>query len=277
MATKALVVFLAFLVGSLAVPAPDQSVLFEHVDINARIVGGSPAAQGSVPYMVALTQGTVVRSLVCGGSILTPRTVLTAAHCIAAVFSWGSLSSSLRGVVGTNSFGSGGTQYAFARNVTHANYVSQTIKNDIGLLITTTDIEYSEVVQPIKQAFDFAPAGVVSRAAGWGRIAAGGAISQNLLELHPETIDGDVCVTQVATIGPSLGFRPPPVEPHIEICTFHSAGRGMCNGDSGSALVRVDRGEQIGIVSWGIPCARGAPDMFVRVSAYESWLEQNTV
>lgn len=148
----------------------DRSILFEHVDLNARIVGGTPAAQGSVPYMVALTQGALFRSLLCGGSVLSERTILTAAHCIAAVFNWGSLSTSLRGIVGTNTFGSGGVLHEIERNVTHEHYVSATIKNDIGLLITRVPIVYNNVVQPVTQSFLFAPGGVLSRAAGWGRI-----------------------------------------------------------------------------------------------------------
>lgn len=48
-------------------------------------------------------------------------------------------------------------------------------------------------------------------------------------------------------------------------------------GDSGSALVRVSDGQQVGVVSWGFPCARGAPDMFVRVSAFGDWLQENIV
>lgn len=60
--------------------------------------------------------------------------------------------------------------FEFARNVSHPNYVSQTIKNDIGLLITRQSITLSNTVQPVSLAFDFAGGGVLSRAAGWGRI-----------------------------------------------------------------------------------------------------------
>lgn len=167
-----------------AVPTPevDRSILFQHVDLNARIVGGTPAAQGSVPYMAALTQGAVVRNLVCGGSVISVRTILTAAHCIVAVFSSGQLSPTLLGTVGTNTFGTGGQSYAFARNVTHVNYISSTIKNDIGVLITSSDIAYSNVVQPVTLAFDFAGGGVLSRAAGWGRIVVS---SPNFCYLSP--------------------------------------------------------------------------------------------
>ncbi|XP_037873050.2 LOW QUALITY PROTEIN: chymotrypsin-2 [Bombyx mori] len=272
--------FLVFLIFSQVVyafpkPEDDMSIFYKHADRNARIVGGTPAARGSHPHMVAMTKNFLIRSLVCGGSLVTPRTVLTAAHCIASVFSSGALSSSLRVVVGTNQWNSGGQIYAVARNITHPNYVSQTLKNDLGLLITTSDVEYNDLVRPI--ALNFIPSGFPVRVAGWGRIGRNQPLSPDLLEINARIIDGDGCVRAVRQAIIDLGIQAPPVEPHIEICTFHAAGTGTCNGDSGSALVRIDNDEEIGIVSWGFPCAKGAPDMFVRISAYRAWLEENII
>ncbi|CAG9788248.1 unnamed protein product [Diatraea saccharalis] len=269
------IVFAALLLGCLALPAPDTDFeqFFEHVYPNAqnRIVGGTAAPTGAHPHMASMTSGSLFTNLVCGGSIITQRTILTAAHCIAAVFSRGSLNSNLRVRVGSNHWNQG-IAHRVSSNVTHQHYVSSIIKNDIGILITETNIVFGNLVRPIVIDFEYAGANIESRAAGWGRIRAGGSISAQLLELDVLTISGEDCVAGVAAV-----IRNAVVEPHIEICTMHprGSGHGMCNGDSGSALVRRDRGTQIGIVSWGIPCARGAPDMFVRVSAYRSWLEQH--
>lgn len=57
------------------------------MDASDRIVGGSEATEGSVPYMAALRVGFLTKWLICGGSIITNRHVLTAAHCIDAVHS----------------------------------------------------------------------------------------------------------------------------------------------------------------------------------------------
>lgn len=45
-------------------------------------------------------------------------------------------------------------------------------------------------------------------------------------------------------------------------------------GDSGGPLVADN--EQIGVVSWGIPCARGRPDVFTRVYSYIDWIKDHT-
>ncbi|XP_026498905.2 chymotrypsin-2-like [Vanessa tameamea] len=276
MSLKAGFLFVTLLIGSYAFPAQEQdmSIFFDHTDAQARIVGGTIA--GSVPYMVVLSSGVLVRSLLCGGSVITDRHVLTAAHCIEAVFSGGSLINSLRGTVGTNRWNTGGTLYSFARNVSHPHYVRSTIKNDIGILVTSTNVAFSNAVKPAVLNYDFVGAGIPTSVTGWGRTVAGGAISQNLLQLSAVVIDGNRCVSEVRDLAVQLNVRNvPEVEPHLEICTFHSTGHGTCNGDSGSPLMRSDREQQIGVVSWGLPCARGAPDMFVRISAFADWIQQS--
>ncbi|XP_047534286.1 chymotrypsin-2-like [Vanessa atalanta] len=275
MSLKAGFLFVTLLIGSYAFPAQEQdmSIFFDHTEAEARIIGGTIA--GSVPYMVVLSSGVLVRNLLCGGSVITNRHVMTAAHCIEAVFSGGSLINSLRGTVGTNRWNSGGTQYRFSSNITHPHFVRNTLKNDLGILVTTTAIKFSSAVQPAALSYDFVGAGVSTIVTGWGRTTAG-PISQDLLQLSSVVIDGERCVTDVRKR--ALDFNITNflhVEPHIEICTFHSTGHGTCNGDSGSPLMRADRQQQIGVVSWGLPCARGAPDMFVRISAFADWIQQS--
>ncbi|KAL0117761.1 hypothetical protein PUN28_008870 [Cardiocondyla obscurior] len=50
------------------------------------------------------------------------------------------------------------------------------------------------------------------------------------------------------------------------------SGWGTTNGDSGGPLVAD--GEQIGVVSWGVPCAKGRPDVFTRVYPYMDWINK---
>lgn len=57
------------------------------------------------------------------------------------------------------------------------------------------------------------------------------------------------------------------------ICTLVQRGIGGCFGDSGSPLVA--NGGIVGVVSFGLSCARGAPDILARVSQYLEWIESH--
>ncbi|XP_075977035.1 chymotrypsin-2-like [Anticarsia gemmatalis] len=240
------------------------------------IVNGTTAGKGSHPYMVNLSSGRMFKAYVCGGSLITQRTILTAAHCTDAVYYHGELASSLRATLGSNHRARDGTEYPLLRNVTHPNYVTTTNKNDISLLITTMDVVLTDRIKTISLCFEHIEGGVDARVAGWGLTEPYGTYAALLLEINVTTIDTGACAEGVAKATLKEG-RAFPFEGHIELCTYHSPGCGTCSGDSGSPLKRVDNGQQIGVVSWGFPCARGAPDMYARISAFKDFLQENIV
>ncbi|XP_045451936.1 chymotrypsin-2-like [Melitaea cinxia] len=276
MLLKAGLLVVTLLVGTNALPTPqrDLSFLFAHSE-NSRIVGGTNA--GPTPYMVAIVTGVTVSNLICGGSLVTSRHIMTAAHCNLAVTNQdGSLLNSLRVTVGSNRWNRGGSTYRIQRSIVHPNYNHNAIKNDIGFLVTTANVALSNTVSLVPLNFDFVGSGVPARVTGWGRTMNGGSLSSTLRQLETTVIDGNQCRTRVAQRAQELNIQNfPVVDPNLEICTFHSNGRGTCNRDSGGPLMRTDRNQQVGLVSWGLPCARNAPDMFVRLSAYRAFVEQS--
>ncbi|CAH2090049.1 unnamed protein product [Euphydryas editha] len=243
-----------------------MSILFDHTDTRARIVGGEPA--DSTPYIVALTHGVYIRNLVCSGSLVTTRYVLTAAHCVEPAVNQGTILNSLRGHVGTNRYASGGTTYSFSEGIIHPNYTRRIIKNDIGFFVTSSDVELTDTVSLVSLTYKFIDAGVRTIVTGWGKTSYNSTVSQVLLQLHAVVVDGKDCVARMAR---RINI---PVDPELEICTYTSERSGTCNGDSGSALMDAKTNKQIGTVSWGIPCGQNAPDMFARISAYRDWIEK---
>ena len=82
-------------------------------------VGGSYAQPGEFPYMVSLQQNG---RFFCGGSLISARHVLTAAHCVYAIVKNRVPQQTLRVEVGTNRLGSG-IRYGIRRVSYHSNYV----------------------------------------------------------------------------------------------------------------------------------------------------------
>ncbi|XP_064073265.1 chymotrypsin-2-like [Vanessa tameamea] len=237
--------------------------------LTSRIVGGQDAPEGYGKYMVALVSGYYVKALVCGGSIISTRYVLSAAHCIEPFVHWEGLLPNFEGVIGSPHWNS--SQYIkFSDYDIHPHWDWGILKNDIGVLKTTEKIVYSERVGPIALNFGWINGGVKSLVTGWGRVEAWGDIPYHLQMLHVNTVSGPQCIKAWKEASINVGWTPP-VYPEIEICTLHSVGHGMCNGDSGSPLVTLDL-RQVGIVSWGLACAHGVPDVFVRISAYKYYL-----
>ncbi|XP_049875195.1 chymotrypsin-1-like isoform X1 [Pectinophora gossypiella] len=237
------------------IPSPENQ--------SVSIIGGDPAPEGSAPYMAAVVIGAQLDSFWCGGSIISRRTILSTAHC---------LRDQMGVIVGTNHWASGGTKYSVTKSIRHPGYNHTMRIHDLGLIITALEIKFTEVISPVALGGDFVGGGVLARATGWGLtkfppILTG---SDVLMELNITSIEGEEC---------KKIFKPHNVTvyPDVELCLLNSTGHGMCFGDSGSPAVRVDKKEQIGIVSWGTPCAKGYPDVFTRISVHKKWITENTV
>ncbi|XP_023290785.1 chymotrypsin-2-like [Orussus abietinus] len=217
----------------------------------SRIVGGSTAAIGAYPYQVSLRRRG---NHFCGGSIIGNRWILTAAHCLAGLGPY-----DVQVVVGTNTLLSGGTRYQSSRIIIHPSYDSYLIRNDIGLIQLSQSISYNTRVQPISlPRSNINQANYPAVVTGWGRLSAQGQLPNYLQQLRTRVLHQQSCL--------NVNYQ----VTNANICTFLQAGQGNCNGDSGGPLVAG--GVQIGIVSWGFPCARGMPDVYTRVWSYVSWI-----
>ncbi|CAG9583068.1 unnamed protein product [Danaus chrysippus] len=263
--------FLSLVVGTIGLPLDGEQDTSPYFDYpQRRIYNGDEA--GLVPHMVALVIGEHTKIFICGASLITKRHVLTAAHCIDALTKNGALIGSAKGIVGTNYWNKGGTQYTFSRNIPHPDWDSKTKKNDIGILITSQPVTLNEYVQIVTLDFNFIGGNVPVIVNGWGRLQKGAKeVSQSLQELQTFTIDGNSCASRIANVlNPSNSF-----DPNKDICTFIDKNSGVFFGDSGSPLILQETRQQIAVVSRGFSGSVSRfPDIYVRVSAYKYWILQ---
>ncbi|XP_045500104.1 chymotrypsin-1-like [Colias croceus] len=251
-------------------------VIKELQDQTSRIVGGEDAPYGSARHMVGLLVGTALKWFTCGGSIITQKHVLTAAHCVEPNIAWGELLPSFHGVVGTHYWNkTDNTEIRFKGYAIHPGWSWITLKNDISVLTTAKQIEFNARVGAISLSTNFVHGRINSFVTGWGNLELFGETPHRLQILRVSTISNKECAIRLWWEENVDGIRAPPFDGALEICTLHSYGHGMCHGDSGSALVDQKTKQQIGIVSWGFPCARGAPDFFVRVSAFIGFIRKS--
>lgn len=196
----------------LAVPAT-----LARPDLNTRIVNGSDATLGQFPHQVSLR--SVLNKHFCGGSIITNRWVLTAAHCTidrspAAFYI----------VAGTITISSGGVKYLIEVNKPHPKYKPSAFGHDITLLRTQKVIEFNEFVQPIALPTDNTPARIPAVISGWGVLhATDNQVPEQLQYLDTVTLSPASCKRRLP--GVSVDFE--------EILCHLNRYGGACFGDSG--------------------------------------------
>ncbi|KAF5287277.1 hypothetical protein FQR65_LT02150 [Abscondita terminalis] len=224
--------------------------------MSKNIVGGnSVSSVGIYNYQVSLQHR---KTHFCGGSIISNRLILTAAHCLDKMNT--NLVTISVGMVDLTDVTR--KQYTVKKMIIHQNYDSTTAVNDIGILLTYKPITFNANVNKIELHLGDLEKGKVCTVTGWGLLSHNGTSPTILQELTTTVISYELC-----TSVPKAKFS---VLDEMHICVYKKVGASVCNGDSGGPLVCDNK--LAGIVSWGRKCAIGFPDIFTRVKAYQAGL-----
>ncbi|XP_046967831.1 brachyurin-like [Vanessa cardui] len=240
---------------------------------SAKIVGGSPAALGQFKYQAGLITDIIGINGrgVCGGSLITPNRVLTAAHCW---FDGRNQAWRVTVVLDSILLFSGGTRIESTDVQLHPQWFPLLIINDIAVIRLPVNVQLSETVGTIAlptgslSTEDFV--GEAAIASGFGITRDGGGISDDQFLSH---VTMDVIPNSLCSLAFPTAIRP------SNICTRTIGGTSTCRGDSGGPLVvnRNDEPVLIGITSFGsaFGCEIGFPAAFVRVSSFLDFINQS--
>jgi len=223
-----------------------------------RIVGGVPAIRGNFPWMVQIKQGV---SHYCGGSIINQNWIVTAAHCAQGnLIQYSVVAGEL--VLNSNE----GTEQTrgVTRIIEHPDYNSWTLDSDIALMRLDSPLSLNLYVRPVtlpSAQFEVAGDLVV---AGWGALTEGGQSPDRLMKVTVPFVPREECEENYGAGEITEGM----------ICAGEG-GKDSCQGDSGGPM---HQGETlVGIVSWGIGCARpGYPGVYANVPHYVNWILANS-
>lgn len=214
------------------------------------VYGGKSARKGQFPHQarIQLLDGR----LHCSASIISHRWILTAKHCLLNDYS------NYRVVVGSVNAGSG-DQYKIEKGIGH----SGDIHRDIAMMKVTPKIKFNKNVKAIQLGNSKIGKGVKVTASGWGDTENG--MPNTLKYAHFKTLSNQEC-NKKASATDLVPLK------DTDLCAI-AKNKGVCHGDSGSGL--ISGGKLVGVVSRGIPCAQGYPDVYIRVSHFTSWINKN--
>ena len=228
--------------------------------LEPRIVGGQFTQPGDFPWLVSLgfQQGDQIRSF-CGGSLIAPEWVLTAAHCQLRVGE--------KVILGRRDLTTDeGTVIDVAEVFNHPDYDDQTNDADIALLRLAEPATQEPIPLPMSGPTLAADLTV----AGWGLLEEGGSPATISMEVTVPIIPNTICQVNYDGTGVRITEN--------MLCAGRT-GQDSCQGDSGGPGMVTDPklGQDVvaGVVSFGIGCARpGFPGVYTRVSEFLPWIEE---
>ncbi|MFF8536601.1 trypsin-like serine protease [Streptomyces sp. NPDC015532] len=240
------------------------------------IIGGSETTISSAPWMVQLSyyDSTAGTGSFCGGTLVAPNKVLTAAHCVAGL-DWADNGAVVAGATGLLD-SANGTVAGVHRQWSHPHFTSSTLQNDVAVL--TLDRPLENQWAKLVAAGDSAAykAGNSATVYGWGLTsgAADADLSANLRKVTLPLVSDSTCNSAMNTVLGEDDF----VEGSMFCAGTPATGadegtKSPCNGDSGGPV--MSGGKIVGIVSWGVSgcTAKGAYPVFTKVSSY-TWAAQ---
>jgi secreted trypsin-like serine protease len=245
---------------------------------DVKIVGGHPIAEaGKYPWMVSLQSDSFGHF--CGGTLIAPRVVVTAAHCIAA-----HMDDYVR-IGGLDlSKGDDGEKIRIADRVIHPKYDDRKFHNDIALVY----LKEPSTKTPLKMNDDNAFPAIDSmvEVIGWGALHEGDwNLPDQLQGVELPVRDQYKCrediIGQAAQLKEEFGDDFDPAKEidvnETHLCAGPQEGlKDSCQGDSGGPLFSTNaKGETVldGIVSYGLGCARPyLSGFYTRVSSFTNWV-----
>jgi trypsin len=251
----------------------------------AEIINGFSAQGRDFPFMAFVLAGNNL----CGGTLIDPDSVLTAAHCVTDANGNVRPPSAFTLYIGSANIDKAkkGKRYGVAAVFRHPAYSAETFQNDVAVLKLNRTVTSGAAIAIVGAGSpQYQAPGQSVFVAGWGTT------SVNRIKISLQLRMAELAIDSDATCQADY---PAEYDPTTMMCASFP-GRDSCQGDSGGPLLgRIQTGTapvvvkgkkrkgkkrgkkriempvysntQVGVVSWGFGCAiAGSPGVYARLS-----------
>ena len=232
-----------------------------------KILDGRPATSGQFPWQVALVmagQSDNRNAQFCGGSLIGPTKVITAAHCVDG----GTTASQINVVIGSLLLSDAGAKrIPVVRIDVHPSWRPYTHDGDVAVLTLAEPPPLSTSAAVALSSLPIDAAGTMLTVSGWGVTEFDNNGSDELRWVNVQVVGQAVCNESSKYNGRITDGM---------LCAGSLLGGGdSCSGDSGGPLAQDQQVPTlVGIVSWGQGCGLpNKPGVYTRVSKYAGWIK----
>ncbi|XP_077147052.1 vitamin K-dependent protein C [Ranitomeya variabilis] len=236
-------------------------------DYSARLTGAKKGRKGDSPWQALLLYEKKIH---CGGVLIHPSWVLTAAHCFKQPGKY-----FIRlGEYDRRTLEDTEQQMFVTKIITHPNFKAETVDNDIALLRLSQPAVYSKYVLPIcLPSYGLASKiltleGTETIVTGWGNQEESHRNRSNILSyIQIPIVPNENCSTVMQN----------PVTGNMLCAGMLGDNQDACSGDSGGPMVTYfgDTWFLVGLVSWGEGCGRlNNFGIYTKVNNYLPWIQQ---
>jgi secreted trypsin-like serine protease len=232
------------------------------------VVGGQAVRISDSPWVVALSSrdrfGRTRAGQFCGGVVVAPTKVLTAAHCMGRDVLGASPDNpgDLKVIAGRDRLrGTGGREIAVRSYEVDAAYDPDTNAADLAVLTLSDSLPADYAIRPAGAHDGAAAPGARAQVFGWGDTTGKASYAYALRSAPVRVLPDSDCLDAYPG-GPEGRY-----DPSTMLCAGDpEGGHDACQGDSGGPL--VSQGRLIGLVSWGSGCGQArSPGVYTRVTS----------
>jgi len=235
-----------------------------------RVIAGVTATRGSWPWQILMKfRGRPG----CGGSIVGPRHVVTAAHCVARRTQYPHYFSVVVGEHDRYNREGSEAEYQVEKVIMHQSYQRPSpLNNDIAVFKLAKPIQFNRYVSPVCLPDQDVPVGTECYITGWGKVRHPGSMTRVLQQAKMPVVSKQVCHAKNYR-----NIRIPVTDAMVCSGDGGSTRKSGCHGDSGGPFVchLNGRWELHGAVSHGSSrCdSTSSYSVYARVAYFKKWID----